>query len=65
SMACGALGARLTGAGFGGAIVAVTRKSDLPALRRGLVASYYAGHADFREADHLIDAVPAAGAGSE
>ncbi|MGD0669234.1 MAG: galactokinase family protein [Bryobacteraceae bacterium] len=65
ALACGALGARLTGAGFGGAIVAVTNKSDLPALRRGLMASYYAGRADFREADHLIDAVPAAGAGFE
>ena len=63
--ACGALGARLTGAGFGGAIVALTRKSDLPALRRRLIASYYAGRAEFREADHLIDAVPAAGAGLE
>ncbi len=65
AMVCGALGARLTGAGFGGAIVALIRKPDLPALRRGLIASYYAGRADFREADHLIDAVPAAGAGIE
>ncbi|HEY1219792.1 MAG: galactokinase family protein [Bryobacteraceae bacterium] len=65
AVACGALGARLTGAGFGGAIVAVTRKSDLPALRRGLIAGYYAGRPDFREADHLIDAIPAAGAGFE
>jgi galactokinase len=60
-----ALGARLTGAGFGGAIVAITRKRDLPALRRGLIASYYAGRPEFREADHLIDAAPAAGAGFE
>ena len=65
AMAGGALGARLSGAGFGGAIVALVRKSDLPALRRGLTASYYAGRADFREADHLIDAFPAAGAGIE
>jgi galactokinase len=63
ALASGALGARLTGAGFGGAIVAATRKADLPALRRGLIASYYAGRPDFREADHLIDATPAAGAG--
>ena len=65
ALANGALGARLTGAGFGGAIVALTSKSGLAALRRGLIASYYAGRADFREADHLIDAVPAAGAGFE
>ena len=65
ALACGALGARLTGAGFGGAIVALINKSDLPALRRGLIASYYAGRADFRDADHLIDAEPAAGAGFE
>lgn len=65
TMACGALGARLTGAGFGGAIVALTCKADLPALRHRLIASYYAGRADFRESDHLIDAIPAAGAGVE
>ena len=64
-MACGALGARLTGAGFGGAIVAMIRKPGLPALRRGLIASYYAGRPEFRETDHLIDAFPAAGAGLE
>ncbi len=65
ALACGALGARLTGAGFGGAIVVATRKADLPELRRGLIASYYAGRPDFREMDHLIDATPAAGAGFE
>ena len=65
ALACGALGARLTGAGFGGAVVAVTRKPDLPALRHGLISSYYDGRAGFCEADHLIDALPAAGAGFE
>jgi len=65
ALSSGALGARLTGAGFGGAIVAFTRKPDLPALRRGLIATYYAGRDGFREADHLIDAVPSAGAGLE
>jgi len=65
ALASGALGARLTGAGFGGAIVAAIRKADLAALRSGLIASYYAGRADFRETDHLIDATPAAGAGIE
>ena len=49
----------------GGNIVALARQRDLPALRRGLIASYYAGLANFNEADHLIDAVPAAGAGIE
>jgi len=62
ALASGALGARLTGAGFGGAIVALTRKADLPRLRSGLMARYYAGHSGFREADHLIDAAPSAGA---
>lgn len=65
ALASGALGARLTGAGFGGAIVALTRKADLTALRRGLTARYYVGRGDFNEADHLIDAAPAAGAGFE
>ena len=62
AMACGALGARLTGAGFGGAVVALARKADLPALRRGLIARYYAARPDFRETYHLIDAIPASGA---
>ena len=61
-MESGALGARLTGAGFGGCAVVFMRKSDRDAVRRGLIERYYAGRSEFEEGQHLIDAEPAAGA---
>jgi galactokinase len=36
-MDSGALGARLTGAGFGGCAVVFCRRPDLPAVRSGLI----------------------------
>ena len=39
----GALGARLTGAGFGGCAVVLCRRQDSARVRRGLVERYYAG----------------------
>lgn len=39
--ASGALGARLTGAGFGGCIVALTRERELDRVRAGLEQRYY------------------------
>jgi galactokinase len=62
AMNSGACGARLTGAGFGGAIVAFAHKSHLPDLRRGLIDRFYRGRPNFRECDHLIDAEPGPGA---
>ena len=62
AMQCGALGARLTGAGFGGCIVAFARRENLSTLRRGLIARFYAPRSDFNEEEHLIDAEPASGA---
>jgi galactokinase len=62
AMQCGALGARLTGAGFGGCAVVFARAGDLAAVREGLTARYYAGRRDFQPAMHLIDAQPSAGA---
>ena len=62
SMDSGAQGARLTGAGFGGCVVALCRAEDLAKLRTGLTERYYAGRAGFDAACHLIDAVPGAGA---
>ncbi len=59
---CGATGARLTGAGFGGCAVVFAKKRDLPAVRSALIASYYSGRADFDEQTHLIDAEPGPGA---
>jgi galactokinase len=58
----GALGARLTGAGFGGCAVVLCRRDERPGVRAGLLRSFYAGRADFDESQHLIDAEPGAGA---
>ena len=58
----GALGARLTGAGFGGCVVVFTRSRDLAAVRDGLIARYYAACQQFQPEMHLIEARPAAGA---
>ena len=62
AMAAGALGARLTGAGFGGCAVIFCQHSDRGRVREGLKRSFYHGHAEFRESEHLIDADPGDGA---
>jgi len=62
AMACGALGARLTGAGFGGFAVLLCRKSQRAEVRHRLVERFYAGCAGFDEHTHLIDVEPADGA---
>jgi galactokinase len=62
AMDSGALGARLTGAGFGGCAVVLCRRSDRPTVRTGLLARFYAGHPDFDPDQHLIDADPGPGA---
>lgn len=58
----GALGARLTGAGFGGCAVIFCNASDLERVREGLVQRYYAEHSGFDPDMHLITAEPSAGA---
>jgi galactokinase len=60
--ASGALGARLTGAGFGGCAVVFCRRADLDAVRAGLVERFYAGHPEFDPHIHLIQAEPGPGA---
>lgn len=62
AMASGALGARLTGAGFGGCAVVLCRKEELAAVRGGLQRRFYAGRAEFDERRHLIAAEPGPGA---
>jgi galactokinase len=62
AMEAGAIGARLTGAGFGGCAVVLCRAPDKTKVRRELIDRFYAGRREFEEDRHLIDAVPGAGA---
>jgi galactokinase len=58
----GALGARLTGAGFGGCVVILCRPSDSDRIRTDLVTRYYSHRLDFDPENHIIIAEPSAGA---
>jgi galactokinase len=58
----GALGARLTGAGFGGCAIVFCETPKLEAVREGIVQRYYAGRQEFDPEKHLIHAEPSAGA---
>ena len=59
----GALGARLTGAGFGGCAVDLVARERAPALLAALAEGFYGGLEPRRLADALFVAEPAAGAG--
>jgi len=58
----GALGARLTGAGFGGCAIVFSRTEDRTRIADRLMAKYYAKRSGFDPAHHLIYAEPSAGA---
>jgi galactokinase len=58
----GALGARLTGAGFGGCAIILCRRSEREATAANLVQRFYSGRPEFRLEHHLIFAEPSAGA---
>jgi galactokinase len=58
----GALGARLTGAGFGGCAVILCRAGDRQRIGDRLVDEYYSSRPGFHRFQHLIAAQPAAGA---
>ncbi len=62
AMESGALGARLTGAGFGGCAVVLTTARELEDVRHGIEERFYRGLAGFDAEQHLIDALPAPGA---
>ncbi len=57
AMDSGALGARLTGGGFGGCAVVFCRRGDLSKVHDGLVERFYSGCAD-----HILHAEPGRGA---
>jgi galactokinase len=58
----GAAGARLTGAGFGGCAIILSKMEDRDRLRAELMDRYYAKRPGFDEEKHLFFAEPSAGA---
>ena len=58
----GALGARLTGAGFGGYAILFAMTDDMPYVRQRLIGSFYAMKKNFDPDLHLIDVQAANGA---
>jgi galactokinase len=62
TLAGGALGARLTGAGFGGCVVALCTSENVERVRTRLIETYYAQRAGFEPDKHLFIAEPSAGA---
>ena len=59
---CGALGARLTGAGFGGCVIILCKLPDRERLSNELIRHFYGRRPDFVLERHLILAEPSAGA---
>jgi galactokinase len=57
AMESGAIGARLTGAGFGGCVVVFAQKAQLEKVREGLGQRFYSG-----DNSHVFEAEPASGA---
>ena len=62
ALASGALGARLTGAGFGGCAVVFCYAADRERVAAGLIERYYSKQPSFDAAVHLMAATPSAGA---
>lgn len=59
---CGAMGARLTGAGFGGCVVILCARRQRTRVRRRLIEQYYSKLGGFDEGRHLLDADAGPGA---
>ncbi|HLH04490.1 MAG TPA: galactokinase family protein [Bryobacteraceae bacterium] len=58
----GALGARVTGAGFGGCVLVLCRTEESISLQQKLIARFYANRPEFVRQNHLFEAIPSAGA---
>jgi galactokinase len=58
----GALGARLTGAGFGGCAIVFCEKAERDRVAQGLMGGFYAKRSGFEPDTHLIFAEASAGA---
>lgn len=54
AVACGADGARMTGAGFGGCVLAVCRNTDCHEIRQALKGRYYARQTGLNVSEHLF-----------
>ncbi len=62
AMDAGAVGARLTGAGFGGCVIVLCTNQTLNGVRERLLNGYYSTHSRFDPQEHLFAAAPSAGA---
>lgn len=61
AMRCGAAGARLTGAGFGGYVIILCRLEDRERMCAGLIRSFFSRRPGFNPEAHLFFAEPSAG----
>lgn len=62
-LTAGAAGARVTGAGFGGCVVALCRANDAGMVRERVEQSFYAGRPERTQfPEYLLEAVPSSGA---
>lgn len=61
ALAAGAIGARLTGAGFGGCVVCLCTAESVERVREALINSYYRQRAGFDISRHLFVAEPSSG----
>jgi galactokinase len=62
ALASGALGARLTGAGFGGCAIILCKPPDCERIAAGLLSRFYNNRPGFVPSVHLFAAEPSAGA---
>ncbi len=62
SLQAGALGARVTGAGFGGCAIILCKNTEFCGVRDRLTETFYRRRPSFNSANHLITAEPSAGA---